>query len=536
MPSTSSSTSAATAAADITHPATTPDLELPGRRLPLWLSGSSLLISLLALLPLAFIIVISIQTGWETVARLVFRPRVGELLFNTSLLVVLTLPLCVVLGIAMAWLTERSNLPARRIWSALAIAPLAVPAFVHSYAWISLLPAFNGLAAAVLLSVIAYFPFIYLPAAAALRRMDPALEDSAAALGLAPWAVFRRVTLPQLRLAIWGGGLLVSLHLLAEYGLYAMIRFDTFTTAIFDQFQSSFNGPAANMLAGVLALCCLLLLSAEAATRGKARYARVGAGSARQAVTTKLGWRWSLPALLLCLATAALTLGVPLLTLGHWLWEGGGEAWHNDALWPALRQTLLYGAAGALLTVLAAVPLAWLSVRAPSRLQRLQEGCNYITSSLPGIVTALALVTITINFARPLYQTVITILLAYLLMFLPRALISLRAGIAQAPAELEYAARSLGCTPGKALWRVTLRLAAPGAAAGMAMVFLAISNELTATLLLAPNGTRTLATGFWAMTSEIDYIAAAPYALLMVLLSLPLTWLLHYHSKRTAGR
>lgn len=244
MPSTSSSTSAAAAAADTLHPTTSPELRLPGRRLPLWLSGSSLLVSLLALLPLAFIIAISIQTGWETVVRLVFRPRVGELLFNTSLLVVLTLPLCVALGIAMAWLTERSNLPARRIWSALAIAPLAVPAFVHSYAWISLLPAFNGLAAAVLLSVIAYFPFIYLPAAAALRRMDPALEDSAAALGLAPWAVFRRVTLPQLRLAIWGGGLLVSLHLLAEYGLYAMIRFDTFTTAIFDQFQSSFNGPA----------------------------------------------------------------------------------------------------------------------------------------------------------------------------------------------------------------------------------------------------------------------------------------------------
>ncbi|MEB0094555.1 iron ABC transporter permease, partial [Pseudomonas sp. CCI4.2] len=77
----------------------------------------------------------------------------------------------------------------------------------------------------------------------------------AESLGLKPWAVFFRVVLPQLRLAIWGGSLLVGLHLLAEYGLYAMVRFDTFTTAIFDQFQSSFNGPAANMLAGVLALC-----------------------------------------------------------------------------------------------------------------------------------------------------------------------------------------------------------------------------------------------------------------------------------------
>ena len=81
-----------------------------------------------------------------------------------------------------------------------------------------------------------------------------------------------------------------------------------------------------------------------------------------------------------------------------------------------------------------------------------------------------------------------------------------------------------------------MRLAAPGAAAGEALVALGITNELTATLLLAPNGTRTLATSFWAYSSEIDYAAAAPYALLMVLLSLPMTWLLYTQSKRTAGR
>jgi iron(III) transport system permease protein len=136
----------------------------------------------------------------------------------------------------------------------------------------------------------------------------------------------------------------------------------------------------------------------------------------------------------------------------------------------------------------------------------------------------------------PIYQTAVTVLLAYLLMFLPRALISLRAGIAQAPVELEYAARSLGRTPAQALWSVTMRLAAPSAAAGAALVALGITNELTATLLLAPNGTRTLATAFWAYSSEIDYAAAAPYALIMILLSLPMTWLLYTQSKRTSGR
>lgn len=330
--------------------------------------------------------------------------------------------------------------------------------------------------------------------------------------------------------------MLVGLHLLAEYGLYAMIRFDTFTTAIFDQFKSTFNGPAANMLAGVLALCCLVMLTVESAARGHARYARVGSGSAREQRVVRLKTGSTVLALTLLMVTCALALGVPLITLGKWLIAGGANVWQMAELMPALQQTLLLGVAGAVLTTCAAIPIAWLSIRSPGRLQRVLESCNYITSSLPGIVVALALVTVTVHFARPIYQTTITVLLAYLLMFLPRALVSLRAGIAQAPVELENIARSLGRSPGRALWLITLRLAAPGAAAGAALVFLAISNELTATLLLAPNGTRTLATGFWALTSEIDYAAAAPYALLMILLSLPLTGLLYHQSKRTAGR
>jgi len=81
-----------------------------------------------------------------------------------------------------------------------------------------------------------------------------------------------------------------------------------------------------------------------------------------------------------------------------------------------------------------------------------------------------------------------------------------------------------------------MRLAAPSAAAGAALVALGIANELTATLMLAPSGTHTLATTFWAYSSEIDYAAAAPYALIMVLLSLPITWLLYVQSRRSAGR
>jgi len=503
-------------------------------RMP-WLAVAALAVSVLALLPLGFVLWVALQSGWQTVLELVFRPRVGELLINTVWLVGVTVPLATMLALALAWLTERSDLPGARTWAWLAAAPLAVPAFVHSYAWVTVVPGLHGLGGAVLVSVLAYFPFLYLPIAAAMRRLDPALEDTAASLGLGAWAVYLRVVLPQLKLAIWGGALLVGLHLLAEYGLFVMIRFDTFTTAIVDQYQSTYNGPAANMLAGVLVLCCLVLLGLEGGTRGHERYARVGSSSARLPQRQQLGtWTWL--ALLLPTLTAALSLGVPLATLTRWLIAGGTEVWRWNELSAALMQTLGLAAVGAVLTTLVAVPMAWLSIRAPGRFQRWLEGSNYLTGSLPGIVIALALVTLTVRVALPLYQTVFSVLLAYVLMFLPRALISLRAGIAQAPLELEQAARSLGRTPTQALWHITLRLAAPGVASGMAMVFLAITTELTATLLLAPNGTQTLATAFWAHSSEIDYAAAAPHAVLMVLLSLPLTWLLHTQSQRSAGR
>ena len=493
------------------------------------------LVSVFALLPLGFVFWASVQTGWQPAFAMVFRPRVGELLVNTLALEACTLPLTIALALALAWLTDRTDLPAARFWAWVAVAPLAVPAFVHSYAWISLVPNLKGLTAGVLVSVLAYFPFVYLPVSAQLRRLDPALEDSAASLGQGPWQIFLRVVLPQLRLAITGGSLLVALHLLAEYGLYVMIGFDTFTTAIMDQFQAGQSGAAANTLAGVLVLCCLGLLGLEALMRGGERYARVGSGAPRQPQKFVLG-----RALPLCLAlpaiTALLSLGVPLLTLGRWLTFGGAELWQWPQICPAAGQSLALALGGGLLTTIAAAPMAWLSVRAPGRLQRALEASHTYVGSLPGVVVALALVAVTVRIALPLYQTVAVLLLAYGLMYLPRALIGLRASVAQAPVELEQAGMALGRTPFQAMWQITLRLAMPGAAVSFAMVAMGITTELAATLMLAPNGTRTLATEFWSLTSEIDYARAAPYALLMIVLSLPMTLLLHAQSRKLAGR
>ncbi len=231
----------------------------------------------------------------------------------------------------------------------------------------------RALCAGVLVSVLAYFPFLYLPVSAQLRRLDPALEDAAASLGLAPWRVFLRVVLPQLRLAICGGSLLIGLHLLAEYGLYAMIRFDTFTTAIVDQFQSTYNGPAANMLAGVLVLCCLGLLALEVAgaRRASAMPASAPARRAAPARAPRPAAVCSGP------AAAADTRGcspwrAPRHACARWLCSAAPASLAaRRTSRGASAQTLVFARRRRCWSrSLAALPMAWLSVRAPGRLQR----------------------------------------------------------------------------------------------------------------------------------------------------------------------
>ncbi|MGK2880817.1 MAG: ABC transporter permease [Mycobacterium sp.] len=485
-------------------------------------------------IPLGYVAWAVVDTGPRQAAALIFRPRVAELLANTAALVLITVPVCIVIGVGAAWLVERTDLPGRAVWRPVLVAPLAVPAFVNSYAWVSLVPSLHGLGAGILVTTLSYFPLVYLPAAATLRRLDPAVEESSRTLGSSSVGVFLRVILPQLRLAILGGGLLIAIHLLAEYGAFAMIRFDTFTTAIFQQFQATFNGAAGSMLAGVLVLCCLVLLVGEAVARGRTRYARIGSGAPRSTIALPLG-ATALPALAALVLLAGLSLGVPAWTTVRWLWIGGAQVWAIDELGAALAQTLGYAASAAAVTTALAFPLAWVAARSAGWLARSVEGANFVTSALPGIVTALALVTVAIGAARPLYQTVVLVVVAYVLMFMPRALISVRAGLAQVPVGLEEASRSLGVAPTATFARVTLRLTAPAAAAGASLVFVAVATELTATLLLAPTGTNTLSMRFWSLSSELDYAGAAPYALMMVLLAVPVTLILLRQSAKVAA-
>jgi iron(III) transport system permease protein len=454
------------------------------------------------------------QVGWSEAKRLLWRPRVGELLVNTVQLTVAVTVLCVVLGLAAAWLVERADLPLRRTCAVLLALPIAVPEYINGFGWVSIVPGMHGYWAAVFVMTLSHYPLVYLPAAAALRAGDPALEESSRTLGRGPWATFVRVTLPRARLALLGGGLVIALHLLAEYGGFAILRYRTFTTEIYNTYQLGFDPASASLLSMVLVVLCVLVLGGEMRLRGRSPEVR-GGHTARHRRRVRLG-ALGLLGTLGMLAVVGLAVGVPLGALVYWLVVGGSTTLPPASLLGATTTTVLYGAAAAGLSCLLALPVAFLAVRRRGWVATALERAVYVPRALPGLVVGLALVYFTIRYAYGLYQTPLLLIVAYTVLFLPLALIAVQPAVAQLTPTLEDAARSLGSRPPAVLRRVVLPLLAPGLAAAAALVFLTSVTELTATLLLRPTGSETLATQFWVYTDGLSYGAAAPYAAVMV--------------------
>ena len=335
----------------------------PTRKKPsIWLLLPVLLLVGLSLLPLLYVGTKAWQAGWSEALHLLWRPYVFGLMRNTLLLMIGVTLTCALVGLSLAWLLERSNLAGRRLWGVILCLPFAVPAFVSSFTWVSLSASFEGLGGAILVMSLSKYPLIFLPVAATLRNLDPALEESARTLGQNRWGVFFKITLPLLWPSLLAGSLLIALHMLVEFGALSIIGLQTFTTAIYQQFELEFSNANAAMLSAVLLVMCLSLLWLELKVRGKGRHIRIGQGAARHAEQVNLG-KWSLPGQLYCLALAVIGSGIPLGMLAYWLIKGSSAAFPLAEIGEALFSSLSLALGGAALCLVLAVPVGLLVVR-----------------------------------------------------------------------------------------------------------------------------------------------------------------------------
>jgi ABC-type spermidine/putrescine transport system permease subunit II len=223
-------------------------------------------------------------------------------------------------------------------------------------------------------------------------------------------------------------------------------------------------------------------------------------------------------------ALVLLALGLPVASTLYWMADGlppalsGGA---NVSLLDAAGHTALYGGSAAALATVMAFPVALLAIRHSARARQILERSTYLVLGMPGVVVAFALSYFTERYAAGFgYGTSLLLIACYAIMFFPLGLVGVKASLVRAPVSLDEVARSLGQRRLQVLFRVTARLAGPGLVAAFCLVFLSAVTELTATLLLIPTGTQTLATQFWAYQSNLSYSQAAPFALVMIIVAL----------------
>ncbi len=487
-------------------------------------------IALLVALPVPVTIVQALQGGTSAALTAIKATSPRVLLLHSVFVALAATPLACALGVAGAWFVERTTLPGRRLWALLLVAPITMPLFVTSYAWATLGTLLQGFLGAAGIIAFSYYPIVFLLVSVALRGLDPALEETARSLGLNARQTFTRVVLPQLRPALLGGGLLVALDTLVEFDAFVGLKYQTFSVHVYAQYQLSFSASGAAALSFFSIVLCALLLTAEARLRGGANYSRVSQGARRALTRYRLG-RATVPVLMGFAASVAISLGIPVGVLVYWFTKSSSAGFSGAAanlhyLLPATLTSVGIAGASAILALLFAGPIAFLAVRHRGRWPTLLERATYLSFALPDLVAAIALAYAASHWARALDGSVVLLVFADAILFVPFAVVALRATLGQIEPVLEDSARSLGAGPFKALWRVTIPLARPGLAAAGVLVFAFVLGDLSTAQVLLPPNLYTLGTEFEANSSTVAFAAAAPFAAVLVLLSIAATYVL----------
>jgi len=238
-----------------------------------------------AVLGIAFLIVplagLLIRAPWDTLPSRLFSAEVGAALRLSLVCASLATVICLLLGIPLAWLLARGDLPGRGLLRALVTVPLVLPPVVggvalllvlgrrgligqHLDAWFGISLPFTT-AGVVVAEAFVAMPFLVISVEGALRAADPRYEEAAATLGASRWLTFRRVTLPSIMPGVVAGSVLCWARALGEFG--ATITFagnfpGTTTTMPLAVYLALETDPeAAIVLSIVLLLVAVLVLA-----------------------------------------------------------------------------------------------------------------------------------------------------------------------------------------------------------------------------------------------------------------------------------
>ena len=502
--------------------------------------------------------VLSVAVSWlqfDAAASAILREMTQTVLPDyalTSLLLCLSVAFGVALvGVATASAVTLFEFPGRRTFEWALLLPLAMPAYVVAYAYTDflqyagplqtglretfglqgrLLPEVRSLGGAVLVFIVALYPYAYLLARAALAERAVHLMEAARLLGASLSRRILEVALPLARPAVAAGVALALMETLADYGVASYFGIQTFTTGIYKAWLSMDNRMAAAQLATLLLLVVAVLLKIEHGAQKRMRFVsnRGNASNALDAVPTRLQGKAALTAWLVCAVPISLGFVLPILFMLRPLVHGWGTLpWSQFGAW-ASNSVWLAGLSAALATALA-LSLTFAARIQPNQITRSAVQLTSLGYAVPGAVIVVGLL-IPVGWLQTTFAhlqtgywvtaTVVGIVWAYLVRFSAVALQSLQSGYTRVPASLDDSARILGAKGLSLLRRVHWPLLKRSVAVAALLVFVDVMKELPATLVLRPFNSDTLAVVAYQLARDERLGEAALPALALVLVGL----------------
>ena len=494
------------------------------------LTAAAVLVAAAMLAPLAWLL-LDVRAIGPRAFDLMFADQTLRVLGRSVALVAVVTVGTVVLGVSLAVLTVQTDLPFRRFWTVVLALPLVVPSYLGAFAALSAfgtggmysellgttIPPLEGFTGTAVVMTLYTYPYVFLTTRASLLSLDASLVRAARSLDATRREAFRRVTLPQITPGVGAGALLVALYTLSDFGTPTFMGLQVFTQVIHSRYTGL--APDYAILLSLQLLAVIVVILTLESRIGADRSGAYASGGRRGATTFSLGrWRYPVMALPVAVATAALAVPISIFVL---LLFRSDPAYGTEIVfsWSYAWNSVFVSVAAAVVAVLAALPIALRSASSESRIARIADRGAYVGFAVPGIVLGIALIRFGLHVTPWMYDTLMIIVFAYVIRFMPQAVGSIRTSTLQVDSNLVAAARTLGKSRPAAFARVTLPLIAPGIATGAALVFLTAMKELPATLMLQPHGFKTIVLYIWEVREAGLYSRAAVPALVLIFVS-----------------
>jgi iron(III) transport system permease protein len=502
------------------------------------------------------------DTGEYTLAnyvRVYSSQSTYDLLANSVLFALGSCVVSFLVGTAMAWIIERTDTPFRRFFYTVALVPIIVPGIVTTIAWLFLLspqigwinsmartvfglqgPLFNvySLPGMIFVEGLGTSPLVFLLMSAALKSMDPSLEESASVSGASWFSTLRRVTLPLMLPTIMSVMLIVFVRVLEGFEVPAVIglpgRVQVLTSKIYVALAKSpkDEGTAGALATGFILLSILGILLYRHLTRRADRFATVS-GKAYRPRPIPLG-RFKYVTLAFLVLYALLAIVLPLLIM---LWmsfqpfpspptiEGLSRVttrnYDRMLTFPnvleATRNSLFLAISAAIISTLFAAVVAWVSIRGRVPGKAIIDVLAFLPIAIPGIVMGAALVSMYVSFPIPIYGTIWVLLVAYSTRFFPYGMRSASGSLLQLKRELEEAAEVSGADWQTRFRAIVLPLLRPGLLAGAIYILIVSIRELSSSALLTSPKAPVLAVLILEFQEAGNYGAVAALSILMVI-------------------